>query len=542
MRRMLCLLLPLLMLLTGCGVHLSSQTSQEPFLMQRPSASAEETPQAQASSLPEASPYPLNGDTNLAPISAQGLETPALPEGSWYYHKVTQLQDGRFSAAAIARRVFLSTSEEVLAQDGQVQRYSGLCYLGSSGQSLPAWLEVRQNAVSFYLDGASSAEASPLNPEDAPSLMAAAQEQARLVLDSDAYDQPPDAVLTSQRALDGDDGQTLAYEFVWTRQLDGFQIPENSLTATVNSLGCSSLELVWDVFQPTSAARPSRILGFEEALHSLNYVRSQHRAGDGASLASVDLLCDAAPVLTNVFTGQDCLYAPAWEFRLCNGQAEGERPLDVLVDMATGAVYTPAEGRLATAYASLDDPASAPSYDDSMPDTPTRILERFLSELWTSLYTMKAPSRLPSGVQGTAANYFDLYWAKYRIRLVEEQDYDERLHTLPVVSVHMLDTHSENNSQQFSFRAYISLSRSDGVPGVCFDGNASFVWVNGGWLLTDAGCAWNGSQYQQLRAIAALQGNNRESALLMVEETIQELEQQLAQARASATEMPAASP
>ena len=155
---------------------------------------------------------------------------------------------------------------------------------------------------------------------------------------------------------------------------------------------------------------------------------------------------------------------------------------------------------------------------------------------------MKAPSRLPSGVQGTAANYFDLYWAKYRIRLVEEQDYDERLHTLPVVSVHMLDTHSENNSQQFSFRAYISLSRSDGVPGVCFDGNASFVWVNGGWLLTDAGCAWNGSQYQQLRTIAALQGNNRESALLMVEETIQELEQQLAQARASATEMPAASP
>lgn len=46
MRRMLCLLLPLLMLLTGCGVHLSSQTSQEPFLMQRPSASAEATPQA----------------------------------------------------------------------------------------------------------------------------------------------------------------------------------------------------------------------------------------------------------------------------------------------------------------------------------------------------------------------------------------------------------------------------------------------------------------------------------------------------------------
>lgn len=319
MRRMLCLLLPLLMLLTGCRVHLSSQTSQEPFLMQRPSASAEATPQAQASSLPEASPYPLNGDTNLTPISAEGFEAPALPEGSWYYHKVTQLQDGRFSAAAIARRIFLSTSEEVLAQDGQVQRYSGLCYLGSSGQSLPAWLEVRQNAVSFYLDGASSAEASPLNQEDAPSLMAAAQEQARLVLDSDAYDQPPDAVLTSQRALKGTDGQTLAYEFVWTRQLDGFQIPENSLTAAVNSLGCSSLELVWDVFQPTSAARPSRILGFEEALHSLNYVRSQHRAGDGASLASVDLLCDAAPVLTNVFTGQDCLYAPAWEFRLYNG-------------------------------------------------------------------------------------------------------------------------------------------------------------------------------------------------------------------------------
>ncbi len=523
MRRLLALLL-CLCLLSGCA-----PAEQEAAVAPTPQLLLP-TPAPTPTPAPEQTPLPLP-ESWLPPLSLGSLSEPETPETGWQYHRISGVWSALPDRDPMADALFTSNDDARSLGYSAQEIEGGVSYNGRTdwlwtkdqgSELLYATLRADASSMRISVDEGQLSPG-PLSEDDYEfireelrwslmNLLSAGTDAEQLEMyfadleedDIPAFDD-----------LNGAESLTLSF----AQYVDGYRVYGNGLTATADGVAVESVFLQWDRFQRTSEERPEKVLSCSEALHSLNYCRASLSANDESFLARARSVKAARPALTNTFLAGD-LFAPAWEFVL---SLEDGETASVLVDMETGLVHTPDLGVLGTAFPYLPKPPSI-----SWPDTPTRILERFLTTLWNGLYTMQAPEELPDGVRPTARNFFDLYWTDYRIELLRTQDTDERLLSPPSVSVVMHSVYGEDDRLLFSYTAYITFDRvEDPRGGLSFYGEAKFAWEDGCWQMLDAGCSWNGRTYTNIRSKLSydIVGGTPEEARALVMGAIKSLQE-----------------
>jgi len=133
------------------------------------------------------------------------------------------------------------------------------------------------------------------------------------------------------------------YEFNWEHRIDSIPVHREGLYLRVIPEGIPQLRLSWSTFAPLDTEPQYRPLTFDEALFSLNYVRSFIDPHKCSEHSSDDFLVSAQVVYSNAFSADPVVYRPVWEFTLSRSSKKSYR-FPILVDCLTGKVSSDHDG------------------------------------------------------------------------------------------------------------------------------------------------------------------------------------------------------
>lgn len=132
------------------------------------------------------------------------------------------------------------------------------------------------------------------------------------------------------------------YEFNWEHRIGSVPVYGEGLSLRVIPQGIPQLRLSWSTFAPQDTRPQYQPLTFDQALYSLNYVRSYVDPNKCSDHNAGDFLVAAQVVYSNRFSADLAVYRPAWEFTL--SRSNGFYTFPVLVDCLTGKVSSDHDG------------------------------------------------------------------------------------------------------------------------------------------------------------------------------------------------------
>lgn len=127
------------------------------------------------------------------------------------------------------------------------------------------------------------------------------------------------------------------YEFSWEHRINAIPVYSEGLHLRVIPEGIPDLWLSWSTFTPVDTQPKYKSLTFDEALFSLNYVRSFVDPQKCSDHGKGDSLVSARVVYSNVLSDDPVVYRPVWEFILSRSNKSHHFP--ILVDSMTGNVW-----------------------------------------------------------------------------------------------------------------------------------------------------------------------------------------------------------
>lgn len=165
--------------------------------------------------------------------------------------------------------------------------------------------------------------------------LAAAEAYARAFLADDRFTEYP---VPFAAAVD-EDGTPVNhfYEFHWEHRIGAVPVHGEGLSLRVIPEGIPQLRLCWSNFTPLDTKPRYRPLTFDEALFSLNYVRSYIDPQKCSEHGADDFLVAARVAYSNAFSDDPAVYRPVWEFTLSRRNKQSYQ-FPVLVDCLTGKV------------------------------------------------------------------------------------------------------------------------------------------------------------------------------------------------------------
>lgn len=137
------------------------------------------------------------------------------------------------------------------------------------------------------------------------------------------------------------------YEFNWEHRINTIPVHNEGLYIRVIPEGIPQLRLSWSTFAPLDTSPKYQPLTFDEALFSLNYVRSFVDPKKCSEHCKEDFLVSAQVVYSNVFPDNPVVYRPVWEFVLSRDNKKWHR-FPILVDSTTGNVWSSHDGIVAS--------------------------------------------------------------------------------------------------------------------------------------------------------------------------------------------------
>ena len=165
-------------------------------------------------------------------------------------------------------------------------------------------------------------------------------EYARHFLMDDRYTEYP---VPFMMAVDEDGTQIKHfYEFSWEHRISSIPVYNEGLYLRVIPEGVPQLRLSWSTFTPMDTELKYKPLTFDEALFSLNYVRSFVNSQKCSEYSKEDFLVSAQVVYSNMFSDDPVVYRPVWEFILSRSDKSHHFP--ILVDTMTGNVWSKHDG------------------------------------------------------------------------------------------------------------------------------------------------------------------------------------------------------
>ncbi|HEY9061091.1 MAG TPA: hypothetical protein VIO64_11420 [Pseudobacteroides sp.] len=132
------------------------------------------------------------------------------------------------------------------------------------------------------------------------------------------------------------------YEFKWEHRINNIPVYGEGLNVSVIPEGIPKLSLRWSSFEPVNSKPNYMPLNFDEALFSVNYVRSFDGISKCTEYNTDDAIVSARVVYSNVFSDKPSTYRPAWEFIITCSPKSYEYP--ILVDCMTGRVWSNHDG------------------------------------------------------------------------------------------------------------------------------------------------------------------------------------------------------
>lgn len=132
------------------------------------------------------------------------------------------------------------------------------------------------------------------------------------------------------------------YEFKWEHRIDNIPVYGEGLNVSVISEGIPKLSLRWSSFEPVYSEPQYLPLNFDEALYSVNYVRSFAEIDKCTEFNADDDIVSAKVVYSNIFSDNPSTYRPTWEFIITRSKNSYEYP--ILVDCMTGRVWSNHDG------------------------------------------------------------------------------------------------------------------------------------------------------------------------------------------------------
>jgi len=132
------------------------------------------------------------------------------------------------------------------------------------------------------------------------------------------------------------------YEFSWEHRISSIPVYNEGLYLRVITEGIPQLRLSWSTFRPLDTEPKYKPLTFDEALFSLNYVRSFVDPQKCSEHSKEDFLVSAQVVYSNMFSDDSVVYRPVWEFILSRSNKSHHFP--ILVDIMTGNVWSSHDG------------------------------------------------------------------------------------------------------------------------------------------------------------------------------------------------------
>lgn len=128
------------------------------------------------------------------------------------------------------------------------------------------------------------------------------------------------------------------YEFNWEHRVGSIPVHGEGLSLRVIPEGIPQLRLSWSTFTPLDTGPQYQLLNFDQALYSLNYVRSYIDPQKCSEHSADDFLVAAQVVYSNAFSEDPAVYRPVWEFTLSRENKRSHR-FPILVDCLTGNVF-----------------------------------------------------------------------------------------------------------------------------------------------------------------------------------------------------------
>ncbi|MDD4170442.1 MAG: hypothetical protein PHD36_09380 [Desulfotomaculaceae bacterium] len=102
------------------------------------------------------------------------------------------------------------------------------------------------------------------------------------------------------------------YEFNWEHRLGSIPVHGDGLSLRVIPEGIPQLRLGWSTFAPLDTEPQYQPLTIDEALFSLNYVRSYTDPQKYSEHSADDFIVSAQVVYSNSFSGDPAVYRPVW--------------------------------------------------------------------------------------------------------------------------------------------------------------------------------------------------------------------------------------
>ncbi|MDD3654362.1 MAG: hypothetical protein PHO01_09290 [Desulfotomaculaceae bacterium] len=133
------------------------------------------------------------------------------------------------------------------------------------------------------------------------------------------------------------------YEFNWEHRVGSIPVHGDGLSLRVIPEGIPQLRLSWSTFAPLDTKPRYQPLTFDEALFSLNYVRSYINPQKCSEHSTDDFLVSAQVVYSNAFSEDPAVYRPVWEFTLSRENKKSHK-FPILVDCLTGKVSSSHDG------------------------------------------------------------------------------------------------------------------------------------------------------------------------------------------------------
>lgn len=168
-----------------------------------------------------------------------------------------------------------------------------------------------------------------------------AAEYARQFLGDNRYTEYP---VPFTMAVDEDGTQIKHfYEFNWEHRISSIPVYGEGLRLRVIPEGIPELRLSWSAFAPLDTKPKYHPLTFDEALFSLNYVRSFVDPQKCSEHGRDNSLVSARVVYSNAFSGDPVVYRPVWEFIMSRSNKKWLQ-FPILVDSMTGNVWSNHDG------------------------------------------------------------------------------------------------------------------------------------------------------------------------------------------------------